>query len=94
MQHIGIQPVGGADAPDDVAVEFYRLSAAQGGECPGVRLEREFGEDIAFAGLQGYGADTGRNRSEVMFNKWNDLGNYLLVKYMDGDVIRQVEPKR
>ena len=32
-----------------------------------------------------------RNRSEVMFNKWNDLGNYLLVKYMDGNVKRQNE---
>ena len=28
-------------------------------------------------------------RSQYLFNRWNDLGNYLLVKYMDGNVKRQ-----
>ena len=30
-------------------------------------------------------------RSQELFNCWNDLGNYLLVKYMDGNVKRQNE---
>ena len=28
-------------------------------------------------------------RSQTLFNTWNDLSNYLLVKYMDGNVKRQ-----
>ena len=28
-------------------------------------------------------------RSQKLFNTWNDLSNYLLVKYMDGNVKRQ-----
>ena len=30
-------------------------------------------------------------RSQTLFNTWNDLSNYLLVKYMDGNVKRQNE---
>ena len=30
-------------------------------------------------------------RSQELFNRWNDLSNYLLVKYMDGNVKRQNE---
>ena len=30
-------------------------------------------------------------RSQILFNTWNDLSNYLLVKYMDGNVKRQNE---
>ena len=31
------------------------------------------------------------HRSQTLFNTWNDLSNYLLVKYMDGNVKRQNE---
>ena len=31
------------------------------------------------------------HRSQTLFDTWNDLGNYLLVKYMDGNVKRQNE---
>ncbi len=31
------------------------------------------------------------HRSQLLFNEWNDLSNYLLVKYMDGNVKRQNE---
>ena len=31
------------------------------------------------------------NRSRTLFDAWNDLSNYLLVKYMDGNVKRQNE---
>ena len=30
-----------------------------------------------------------QHRSQYLFDKWTDLGNYLLVKYMDGNVKRQ-----
>ncbi len=30
-------------------------------------------------------------RSQELFDRWTDLGNYLLVKYMDGNVKRQNE---
>ena len=33
-------------------------------------------------------------RSQTLFNTWNDLSNYLLVKYMDGNVKRQNEDGR
>ena len=30
-------------------------------------------------------------RSQTLFDTWNDLSNYLLVKYMDGNIKRQNE---